>query len=384
MTNKKTIYLDNAASTIPNEEIKKVYIDTINSYYANPSAIHHEGQFGAYRLSSTHDEICSLLRLNNREIVFTSGATEANNLAIRGYCLKYKNRGNHLITSTIEHPSVLNVFSDLEENYGFKVSYIKPTKEGIITAEAVKKEIKDDTILVSIMSVNNETGAINEIDQIASLLANYPKINFHVDNVQGFSKLQKPFDYNKIDMMVIAGHKIYGLIGCGLLIKRKGLDLKPILIGGGQENGLRSGTSDLAALLAMKEAISFSVKNYKSHYESVKVLSDYLKDYIVSRPDDFELNSYSDNPYIVNFSTKLKKASVVVEALSNKGIMVSSTSACHSHGERNSYVIHEMKGDDNLSKNTIRVSFGYYNTLDDVKALCLELDNIIKGIRNNG
>lgn len=383
MTN-KIIYLDNAASTIPNEDIKRIYVETINSYYANPSAIHHEGQAGAYRLSSTHDEILSLLHLNNREIIFTSGATEANNLAIRGYCLKYKNRGKHLITSLIEHPSVLNVFKDLEENYGFDVTYVKPTKEGIISAEAIKASLREDTILVSIMSVNNETGAINEIDQIASLLEKYPKINFHVDNVQGFGKIEKDFDFNKIDMMVIAGHKIYGLIGCGLLIKRKALELKPILIGGGQENGYRSGTSDLAALLAMKEAIAFTFKNRASHYRIVKELFDRLKDYLLSVPEEFELNSYSSNPYILNFSTKTKKASVVVEALSNKGIMVSSTSACHSHGERNSYVIKEMKDDDNLSKNTIRVSFGYYNTLDDVNTLCQELDNIIKGIRNNG
>lgn len=381
MDQDKIIYLDNAASTIPHKSVKEAYIDCLNTYYANPSANHRLGAQEAYLISQCKEELCRLLNLSNKEIIYTSGATEANNLAIRGYALKYQNRGKHLVTSSIEHPSVLLVFEDLEKNYGFSVTYVKPNKDGVITCQAVKDALRDDTILVSIMGVNNETGAINEINQIGSMLKSYPKINFHVDNVQGFLKLTNEFKFDNIDLMVIGGHKIYGLIGSGLLFKRKNLDINPILIGGGQENNFRSGTSDLPNLIALKSAIEFSYKNKIEHYEKVKMLSDRFKSFILSKNDDFKLNSHSENPYIVNFSTLRKKASVVVEALSNKGIMVSSKSACHSSKEKGSYVIFEMTNDNNLAMNTIRVSFGYQNTIEEIDALCSSLEEIVAGIR---
>lgn len=381
MDQDKIIYFDNAASTIPHKSVKDAYIDCINAYYANPSANHKLGAQEAYLINQSKDELCRLLNMSNKEIIYTSGATEANNLAIRGYALKYQNRGKHLVTSSIEHPSVLLVFQDLEKNYGFSVTYVKPNKDGVITCEAVKESLRDDTILVSIMGVNNETGAINEINQIGCLLKDYPKINFHVDNVQGFLKLNTEFKYENIDLMVVGGHKIYGLIGSGLLFKRKNLEINPILIGGGQENNFRSGTSDLANLIAIKTAIEFSFKNKKEHYEKVKKLCDRFKTFLLSQNEEFILNSHTENPYIVNFSTLNKKASVVVEALSNKGIMVSSKSACHSSKEKGSYVVYEMTNDNKIAMNTIRVSFGYQNTLEEVDELCSSLEEIVAGIR---
>ena len=373
------IYLDNAATSKVHPEVLESFNQITLKYFANPSSIHALGQEAQRLLEKSREQILNLFNLKHHEVIFTSGATEANNLAIKGYAFANRGRGNHIITTAIEHPSVLNTVKQLEK-YGFEVTILPVNEKGIIEVNSLKAAIKDDTILVSIMSVNNETGAINPIKEVGEILKDYPKIAFHVDMTQAIGKIDIPLD--NIDMFSFAGHKIHGLLGSGALIKEKKIILEPLNNGGGQENNLRSGTNTLALSASLAKALRLAINAQKENYEKVTRLRDYLLSYLKDNPDKYHLNSFDlANPYIVNFSLLEHKASVVVEALSNKGIMVSSLSACHSKNEDYSYVIYAMNQDMKLAHNTIRVSFSYENTVDDVNALIRGLKQIVKEIK---
>ena len=373
------IYLDNAATSKVYPEVLESYNQITLKYFANPSSIHKLGQESNRLLEKSREQILSLFNLTHHEVIFTSGATEANNLAIKGYALANRSRGNHLITTAVEHPSVLNTFKALEK-YGYEVTILPVNKNGVIEVNSLKEAIKDNTILVSVMSVNNETGAINPIKEVEELLKNYPKIAFHVDMTQAIGKIDIPLE--NIDMFSFSGHKIHALLGSGALIKEKKIILEPIAHGGGQENNNRSGTNTLALSATLAKALRLSLKEQKDNYNKVSNLRDYLVSYLKDNPDLYAINSLDkDNPYIVNFSLLNHKASVVVEALSNKGIMVSSLSACHSKNEDYSYVVLAMNNDMKLAHNTIRVSFSYENTVDDVNALIRGLKQIMKEIK---
>ena len=373
------IYLDNASTSKVNPEVLESYNQITLKYFANASSIHRLGQESNRLLEKSREQILKLFNLSHHEVIFTSGATEANNLAIKGYAFANKGRGNHIITSATEHPSVLNTVKQLE-NYGFEITILPVNKNGVVEVNSLKEAIKDNTILVSIMSVNNETGAINPIKEIAELLKSYPKIAFHVDMTQAIGKVDIPLE--NIDMFSFAGHKIHGLLGSGALIKEKKIILEPQNNGGGQENNLRSGTNTVALSASLAKALRLAINKQKENYQKVSSLRDYLINYLKDNPDLYSLNSFSlDNPYIVNFSTLNHKASVIVEALSNKGIMVSSLSACHSKNEDYSYVVYAMNQDMKLAHNTIRVSFSNENNVDDVNALIRALKIITKEIK---
>lgn len=374
----KVIYLDNAATTIANSEVLDAYVQAKRLYFANASSIHIPGQEANRMLEKAREQILNVLSVKNHELIFTSGATEANNLAIKGYCLKHKNRGKHIIVSRIEHPSVLECAKQLEEEFGFEVTYLPVDRNGVVEVETLKNAIRKDTILVSIMAVNNEIGSINPIHDVANLLSNYKTIAFHVDATQGIGKIILPL--NEADMISFSGHKIHGLNSSGALIKRKKIELLPIMSGGGQEGNLRSGTNDVALAVSLAKAVRLENEKIDENCTKISAISQYLKSYLLSRPDLYELNS-GDNPYIVNFSTLTKKASVIVEALSTRGIMVSSTSACHAKEEPISYVVQALGKSDQLAHNTIRVSLSYENTLEDIKKFIEQLENIIKEIK---
>ena len=373
------IYLDNASTSKVNPEVLESFNQITLKYFANPSSIHLLGQEAHRLLEKSREQILSLFKLNNHDLIFTSGATEANNLAIKGYAFANKGRGNHIITTAIEHPSVLDTVKALEK-YGFEITILPVNEKGVIEVNSLKAAIKDNTILVSIMAVNNETGAINPIKEAGELLKAYPKIAFHVDMTQAIGKVDIPLD--NIDMFSFTGHKIHGLLGSGALIKEKKIILEALNSGGGQENNLRSGTNTLALSASLAKALRLTIKSQKENYQRVSNLRDYLISYLKDNPDKYRLNSFNlDNPYIVNFSLLQHKASVVVEALSNKEIMVSSLSACHSKNEDYSYVVYAMNQDMKLAHNTIRVSFSYENTVDDVNALIRALKQIVKEIK---
>lgn len=373
------IYLDNAATTKVDPEVLNSYNQITLKYFANPSSIHSLGQESSRLLDKSREQILNVLKLTHHDVIFTSGATEANNLAIKGYCFANRSRGKHIITSSTEHPSVLNTVLEMQD-FGFEVTVLPVNKEGQIEVNSLKAAIREDTILVSLMMVNNEVGAINPIKEVGEYLKKLPKIAFHVDMVQAIGKL--PLDFNNIDMFSIAGHKIHGLLGSGLLIKEKKIILKAINQGGGQENNLRSGTNTLALSASLAKALRLAIEGEANNFRKVKVLSERLLGYLKDNKDKYLINSYNeDNPYIVNFSLLHHKASVVVEALSNRGIMVSSLSACHAKNEDYSKVVYAMYQDLNLAHNTIRISFDKDNTLEEVEALIKNLEEILKEIK---
>ena len=375
----RVIYLDNASTSKVDPEVLDSFNQITLKYFANPSSIHSLGQESNRLLEKSREQILSLFKLKHHDVIFTSGATEANNLAIKGYAFANRTRGNHLITTATEHPSVLNTFKALEK-YGFEITILPVNKKGAVEVNSIKAAIKDNTILVSAMAVNNEIGAINPIGEIGELLKNHPKIAFHVDMTQAIGKVNIPLE--NVDMFSFAGHKIHGLLGSGALIKEKKIILESQNTGGGQENDLRSGTNTVALSASLAKALRLTLDKQKDNYEKVSILRDHLVAYLKNNDDRFVINSLDiNNPYIVNFSLLNRKASVVVEALSNKGIMVSSLSACHSKNEDYSYVVYALTNDMKLAHNTVRVSFSYDNTLDDVELFIRALDKTVKEIK---
>ena len=376
----KNIYLDNAANTLINPEILDSYQKVAIQYIANPSSIHFEGQKALRLLSQAREQILTCFNLKDHEMIFTSGATEANNLAIKGVAFQYQNRGKHLITSLGEHPSVLEVMRQLEEKFGFRVTYLPLNEKGTIRLEDLKNALDDETVLVSLMAVNNETGAINPLHDIAHILRKYPKVFFHVDAVQGVGKMD--IDYAEIDLISFAGHKIHGLNSCGGLLKRKKIELCPLNCGGGQENNYRSGTNDVAMAVSLSKAVRLALSNIPLKISYISSLTKQITDYLIKNSELYEMNSPSDaSPYIVNFSLKNRKASVVVEALSNRHIMVSSTSACSARKEIGSHVMMAMGKDEQLYMNTVRVSLDEHNTKEEIELFISSLDEIVRGIK---
>ncbi len=372
------MYLDHAATTPIRQEILDSYYQLLQDKYANPSSIHRLGQESANILLKAREQIARFFHREAEEIIFTSGATEANNLAIKGYALRYKNRGRHLITSVVEHPSVLEAFKQLEQN-GYRVTYLPVDHQGMIRLEDLKKAIDDETILVSIMAVNNEVGAINDLQGIAQIVHQYPKAVFHSDTTQAIGKIELPYD--QIDMFVLSAHKLYGLKGSGALIKNKRIDLLPLASGGGQEYGYRSGTNDFPKEVMLAKTIRLLFANYEAerkHVENLfKMTYDALKDL-----DEITLNSgFNGSPFILNFSLKTKKASVVVEALSNLNIMVSTLSACSSKKTAYSSVLYAMGKDKHEYSNSIRLSFGKDNTVEEITFFIENLKRIIQEIK---
>jgi len=373
------IYLDNAATTKPYKEVLEVFNKVNEEYFANPSSIHFEGAKASRLLSKSKEKLLSILGCKEHDVIFTSGATESINLAIKGYCLRYQNRGKHIITDVIEHPAVLETFEWLK-SFGFEVTYLPVDQDGKVDLDELKKAIRKDTILVSIMAINNEVGSVNNIDEISSYLKEFNKIVFHCDVTQAIGKIS--LNYNNIDMFSFSGHKIHGLKGSGALVKKSNIELMPMNSGGGQENGLRSGTNDLANAVGLVKALDLTFSGFSKNKKSVELLRNSLQKYIISEKELFEQNSPDDgSSYIYNFSLKNKKASVLVEAMSNKQIMISSISACHSKGEPISYVVQAMKHDERLSHNTIRVSFSEDNTLDEINEFINQLKTIVKELK---
>ena len=372
------IYLDHAATTSPKQEVVSIYRQALQDYFYNPSSVHQAGTRTSRALEQARQDILNDLHLgDDYNLIFTSGASESNNLAIKGFANRYKTRGKHIISTSFEHPSVTKALEALKKD-GFEITYLT-TNNGRIDLDELNNVIREDTILISIIAVNNEVGFIQDIKGIRKVINDHPKIKLHIDAVQALGKIA--INYALADLITFSLHKIGGLKSSGLLIKKKTIDLLPLIDGGGQENGLRSGTNDVPLALASAQAIKLAVADINKAYEHCYELAKVLYDYLAEHEDIFEINSSIDNPFIINFSFINRKASVFVEALSARGIMVASQSACSSRNDKGSYTLINIGKSSQIAKNAIRVSIDESNTLQEVEIFINTLNQLLKEIR---
>ena len=360
------IYLDNCATTKPYDEVLKTFVEVNNNYYGNPASINKYGKTVNKLLNAARTQVADILGVESDTIYFTSCATESNNIALLGSVEHKKDFGNRIIVSRIEHPSVLETFRELEHR-GFILDYVNVDENGFIDLEHLKSLLTKETILVSVMHVNNIFGAIQPIEGIVEILKEYPKIHFHVDGVQGV--LKEKIDLTMIDSYSISAHKFHGLKGVGVLYLKSRRTAHNITFGGGQENGLRSGTVNVPGAVSLAKALRLTQEKVndvkEKHYGYKKLIVDEL-----SAIEHVIINSPLQNDFvdsIINISLPKIKGESIINALNERGIMVSTTSACSSR----TFHLNEALYARGLSKEniegSIRVSFSYETKLEEVK-----------------
>ena len=360
------IYLDNCATTKPYDEVLKTFVEVNNSYYGNPASINKYGKTVNKLLNAARTQVADILGVESDTIYFTSCATESNNIALLGSVEHKKDFGNRIIVSRIEHPSVLETFRELEHR-GFILDYVNVDENGFIDLEHLKSLLTKETILVSVMHVNNIFGAIQPIGKIVELLKDYPKIHFHVDGVQGV--LKEKIDLTMIDSYSISAHKFHGLKGVGVLYLKSRRTTHNITFGGGQENGLRSGTVNVPGAVSLAKALRLSQEKVndvkEKHYEYKKLIVDEL-----SAIEHVIINSPLQNDFvdsIINISLPKIKGEAIINALNEREIMVSTTSACSSRTFHLNEALYARGLSRENIEGSIRVSFSYETKLEEVK-----------------
>ena len=359
------IYFDNSATTMPYDEVIQEVSNGMKEYFGNPSSLHKIGMKCEKRLNEVREYFASTIKCNRDEIYFTSGGSEGNNLILKGLLKP----GHHFITTTFEHHSIINTCKELEAN-GVKITYLDVDSEGRISLEDLEEAIRKETTLISIMYVNNEMGAIQDLEAIGNLIKERSsRAKFHVDAVQGYGKL--PIDVNKakIDFLTVAGHKIHGPKGTGFVYIKKGIVLNSLISGGGQEKGVRAGTENLPAIIGFEKAAKITFENIDERY---KYISD-LKEYFIEKLKeikDVRINSGMNNfsPYILNVSFLGVRAEVLLHLLEDSGIYVATGSACTSKSSaaHGSYVIKALGLNNKEIESAIRFSFSYQNTKEEI------------------
>lgn len=370
------IYLDNSATTMPDKSVVESFKKTTELFFANPSSIHQLGGTSEKLLHTAKRQAAELLQVDADEIVFTSGGTEGNNIAIKGIALEHQNRGRHIITSAIEHPSIDEACSSLEK-LGFEITVLPVDEKGVVNIRDLERVIREDTILISIMHVNNELGSIQPIKEIGEIAKRYPKLFFHVDAVQGLGKIPLKLKDSGIDLCTFSGHKIHGLKGTGILYIKKATTVFPLFHGGGQENGLRSGTENLAGAVAMVKALRL-IKEKESHeYSNLLELGKYLREEL-KRIAGVRINSPENGaPYIMNISVPGVKPEVIIHMLGEREIYISTKSACSSKQKDESKILAAcgLKREEAISG--LRISLSYDNTIEEIKRFIQALSEAV-------
>lgn len=376
----KLIYLDNGATTKPYEEALDSFMKVSTQFFGNPSSLHRVGGNAEQLLTKARLQIANLLHVKEKEIIFTSGGTESNNLAIKGAALQYQNRGKHIITSAIEHASVRESFEQLKNNFGFEVTYVPVDSTGRVSVAHLEKAIRHDTILVSIMHVNNEVGTIQPIKEIGSLLKNYPKIIFHVDHVQGVGKVPLNLSECQIDLCSLSAHKFHGLKGTGILYKKETCELSPLFSGGSQEDKNRSGTENVAGIVAMAKALRLTIEKSESEINNLIEIRELFRTELEKVPGiDIHTPKEHAAPHIFNFSIPGIKSEVFIHALGEQDIYVSTTSACSSKKKAASKTLLAMGVNEDVASSAVRISTSYQNTLQEAKtAIHVIIDTVKK------
>lgn len=372
-------YFDNAATTAVFPEVKDIMIKLMEEDYGNPSSLHMKGVEAERYIKTATAQIAKELKCQEKEVVFTSGGTEANNLAIIGGAIAHRRTGKHIITSEIEHASVSSTMDFLAKE-GYEISVVGVDSQGKLKLDELKATFRPDTILVSVMYVNNEIGAIQPVEEIGKLIKDYnPSILYHIDAVQAFGKLR--FTPKKLgaDLLSISGHKIHGPKGSGVLyIKEKTL-IRPIIYGGGQQKAMRSGTENVPAIAGMGLAAELVYKNHESKMEHIRGLKEAFVEKVTKLENVFD-NS-GEAPHIASVSFVGIRSEVMLHALEERGVYVSSGSACSSNKPHVSNVLKAIGLDNTKLESTLRFSFSEFNTMEQVEYAVQVIEEILPVFR---
>lgn len=376
---KKIIYLDNSATTPVDKEVLKVAEKFMTENYGNASTLYSLGRKARGEIEKARKKIADFLQVTSEEIIFTSGGTESNNLAIKGIALANPEK-KHIITSKIEHPSVLETCRFLEKS-GYKVDYISVNKEGIVDIEEIKRKINENTLLVTIMHVNNEIGTIQPIEKIAEICRE-KKVYFHTDAVQSFGKLK--INASEFDLLSASGHKINCVKGIGFLYIKKGTKISPLFNGGGQEKGIRSGTENAAGIVALGKAVEIAEKKLKGREsEKINKLRDKLINELLKIPGT-RLNGSREKRIFNNFNISFDdvEGEALVLLLDDKNICASTGSACSSRSLKASHVLRAIGLDDVESHGSLRLTLGWQNTEKEIDYAVSEIKKAVDKLRN--
>lgn len=374
------IYLDYVATTPLNTEVLNTYHNLLTKYFYNADSMYDKGIEVNQLMEHSRKLISDSFKVKEDEIIFTSCGSEANNMAIKGTAFQYQNRGRHIITTAIEHSSVYETCKELEKVFGFEVTYLKVDQKGRISLEDLNNSIREDTILVSIMYVNNEIGVVNPIEEIKKIVKKHDKIKLHFDMVQALGKL--PINLNDVDLASFSAHKIYGLKGSGLLFKRRSTTIVPLISGGQQEFGLRGGTSNACTNIVLAKTLRLSLENFEQKSQHIKMINDYCRA-CLEEMEGVIINSDRDCciSSILNFSCLGYKPEVILHDLETKEIYLSTRSACSSKTSNVSRVMEQLHLDEAVASSALRISFGEHTTKEDIDQFCYYLQESMKKLK---
>ncbi len=377
------VYLDNSATTRCFDEAAQLMMNIMCKDYGNPSSLHHKGVVAEHYLRYAQETLAKILKVNENEIVFTSGGTEADNIALIGTAMANHRMGRHLITTRIEHPAIIQTMKYLEEQ-GFRVTYLPVDKQGKIHLEDLQRAISKDTILVSIMHTNNEIGTLEPIAEAGELIKRMnPRTVFHVDAVQGFGKFRIYPSRMKIDLLSVSAHKIHGPKGVGFLYKSDKVKVSPIIYGGGQQKEMRSGTENVPGIAGLAKAAELVYENLDADMERLYYLREqFIKG--VSQIQDVKINGcmgYESAAHIVSVSVRGVRSEVLLHALEDRGIYVSAGSACSSHKPQPSETLKAIGVERDLLDSTIRFSFSVFTTEKEIHYTVQTLHDMIPELR---
>ncbi|MBQ8527105.1 MAG: cysteine desulfurase [Lachnospiraceae bacterium] len=377
------IYLDNSATTRAFDEVVEVVSRAMGEDFGNPSSMHQKGVEAERYVKESKEIIAKTLKVQEKEIFYTSGGTESDNWALMGAASANSRAGRHLITTKVEHPAILQTMEYLE-SIGYEVTYLAVDKQGVIRLEELEREIRQDTILVSIMHVNNEVGAVQPIEEAGMLIKRKnPKTLFHVDAVQSFGKYKIFPKKSKIDMLSVSGHKIHGPKGTGFLYIDEHVKIKPILFGGGQQKGMRSGTENVPGVAGIGKATQLVYRNFAEDVDRLYELKRYFTDEI-EKISNIKINGplYEEGaPHIVSVSFAGVRSEVLLHALEDRGVYVSAGSACASNKHSVSATLKSMGVAQDMLDSTIRFSFSIFTTKDELDYTLKCLNEILPMLR---
>lgn len=371
------IYLDNSATTPIKSEVLQEMMPYLTTEYGNASSLYSVGRSAKRAIEKARNRLAELLNCNHNEIYFTGGGSESDNIALKGFAYANKEKGNHIITSKIEHPAILETCKTLERQ-GFEVSYINVNEDGIIDVEELRKSIKSNTILISVMTANNEVGTIQPIEEIAKI-AHDNNIVFHTDAVQAIGNVQIDVEKMRIDMLSLSSHKINGPKGVGALYIKNGIEVEKFINGGHQEKDRRAGTENVAGIVGIGKAAEIARKNMETHIRNLSKIRDYYIKKVQKEIPNIRINGSMENrlPGNANISFKGINASELIFKLDERGICVSSGSACSSGNTNPSHVLTAMNVPEVYLNSAIRTTFGDNNTFEQVDYVVKILKQII-------